>query len=75
MNPSQHYEIFQKLPSEQPTWVESATTLDDAVNRLNQLAEMFPANYFIVDCMRSHFIIPVQRASLKTWAVPMPAGT
>jgi hypothetical protein len=58
MGPIQCYEIFQKRPLKQPTWVETATSLEDARNRLKELAQMFPAEYFILDCENSIFIIP-----------------
>jgi hypothetical protein len=61
MMPPQRYEIFQKLPSKSPTWVESSTGLEDARNRLNELIEMFPADYFILDCGNSCFIVPCDK--------------
>jgi hypothetical protein len=58
MSSVQRYEIFQKLSCKQATWVETATSLEDAMNRLNELTLMFPADYFILDCENSHFIVP-----------------
>jgi hypothetical protein len=58
MRAVQHYEIFQKLSSKSPIWVETATDLEDAKNRLKELTHMFPADYFILDCENSCFIIP-----------------
>jgi hypothetical protein len=58
MSKVQRYGIFQKLPSKQPTWVETATSLKDAKNRLQELTQMFPADYFIFDCENSMFMIP-----------------
>jgi hypothetical protein len=52
------FEIFQKRPAELPTWVETATSLGDAKNRLKQLAIMFPADYFIFDTKNACFVIP-----------------
>jgi hypothetical protein len=52
------YEIFRKLPSKSPVWVETAKNLEDAKNRLKELARIFPADYFIFDCVNSQFIIP-----------------
>ncbi|MGD0966543.1 MAG: hypothetical protein ABSA57_21975 [Candidatus Acidiferrales bacterium] len=75
MNAAQRYEIFQKLPSKQPTWVETATSLEDAMNRLKQLTHMFPADYFILDCENAQFIIPVQKASVDTLLAPTSAAT
>lgn len=63
MTPVPRYEIFQKLPDKQPAWVESATSLDDAKNRLKQLAVMFPGDYFILDAENACFIIPRDPAS------------
>jgi len=63
MTPVRRYEIFQKLPDTQATWVESATSLDDAKDRLKQLAVMFPADYFILDAENACFIIPRDPAS------------
>ena len=39
MSVGQFYEIRQKLPFTQPVYVESATSLDDAKNRLKDLSE------------------------------------
>ena len=58
MFPLPRYEIFQKLPSKHPTWVETATSLEDAKNRLKELTQMFPAGYFIIDCENAVFIVP-----------------
>jgi len=56
---SQRYEIFQKLPSQQAAWIESATSLDEAKTRLRQLTEMFPADYFFIfDRRNACFIVP-----------------
>jgi hypothetical protein len=49
MSSTHRYEIFQKLASEQPVWVEAATSLEDAKKRLTELAKMFPADYFILE--------------------------
>jgi hypothetical protein len=54
----QGYELFQKLPSKQVVYVETATSLADAKKRWRELTRMFPAEYFIVDCENSVFIIP-----------------
>jgi hypothetical protein len=58
MSSGQFYEILQKLPFTQPVYVESATSLDDAKNRLKDLRVMFPGDYFILDCENSCFIVP-----------------
>ena len=63
MSRVQHYEIFQKLTSRRPTWVEDATSLEDSLNRLKELTSMFPGDYFILDCEHSVFIVPFDR----TW--------
>jgi hypothetical protein len=57
------YEIFQKRSGQQPTWVESAISLDDARNRLHELAMMFPADYFICDFETACFVVPFDRGS------------
>lgn len=54
----QRYEIFQKLPPKQATYVETATSLEDAKNRWEELSLMFPADYFILDCENGVFIVP-----------------
>jgi hypothetical protein len=56
----QRYEIFQKLPSKLPSWVESATSLEDAKNRWKELNQMFPGCYFILDSANSCFIVPIR---------------
>jgi len=38
MGPIQCYELFQKRPLKQPTWVQTATSLEDARNRLKELS-------------------------------------
>ena len=58
MGPTQHYEIFQKLPSKQAVWVETAIDLGDAKKRLGELEQMFPADYFILDLENSVCIMP-----------------
>lgn len=65
MSSEPRYEIFQKLPSKQPTWVETAADLDEAKTRLKELDRMFPASYFILDCEHSIFIIPLETAGAK----------
>jgi hypothetical protein len=54
------YEIFQKLPLQQPTWVETARGLKEAKDRTKQLKQMFPAEYFIVDHRNSILIVPFE---------------
>jgi hypothetical protein len=56
----QHYEIFRKLPSEQVTYVESATSLEDAKSRWGELKQMFPGDYFIFDRENSVCIVPIR---------------
>lgn len=60
MSRTLHYEIFQKLPFQQPIWVETATGLKEAKDRTRQLKQMFPAEYFIVDHRNSIFIVPFE---------------
>jgi hypothetical protein len=64
MAQTSHYEIFQKLPTKQTAWVETATSLDDAKSRLKDLTLMFPAEYFIFDTENACFIIP-QDSTMK----------
>lgn len=54
----QRYEIFQKQPSRQPSWVETAASLDDALIRVKELTQMSPGDYFILDCQNSICIMP-----------------
>jgi hypothetical protein len=63
MNRVSRYEIFQKLPAQQPTWVETATSLDDAKERLRELAVMFPGDYFIFDLESACFLVPCDAGS------------
>jgi hypothetical protein len=49
MHSTQCYEIFQKLPSQEPTWVETVTGLDSAMNRLKELEQKHSADYFILE--------------------------
>lgn len=58
MVPMQRYEIFQKLPSKQASYVETTTSLEDAKNRWKELSLMFPADYFIRDCENEVYIVP-----------------
>ena len=58
------YEIFKKLKNKQVCWVESATTLEDAKNRLRDLSLMFPADYFIFDAANRVFVVPAENPKL-----------
>jgi hypothetical protein len=49
MHPTQCYEIFQKFPLQESTWVETATGLDNAMNRLKELEQKYSANYFVLE--------------------------
>jgi hypothetical protein len=60
MSRVQHYDIFQKLPSKDPTCVETAASLEDARDRMKELMQMFPADYFIFDWENSRIVIPCQ---------------
>ena len=62
------YEIFQKLPARQPTWVETATSLEDAKVRLKELAIIFPAGYFIYDLERGCLLVPCEQVSMECLA-------
>ena len=59
------YEIFQKFPAGQPTWVETAVSLSDAKARLKELATMFPADYFIFDTDNACFVVPYSSANAE----------
>jgi hypothetical protein len=61
----QRYEIFQTHASRRATWVESASGLRDAMNRVRELTRMFPASYFILDRKNSSFIVPFDRGAKK----------
>ena len=58
MSYTSRYEIFQKEAGQQPAWVETATSLNDAKRRMKELAIMFPADYFIFDTAISCFVVP-----------------
>lgn len=58
MGPTSRYEIFQKLPAQQPTWVETANSLNDAKDRVKELTVMFPADYFIFDVDNACLVVP-----------------
>ena len=58
----QYLEIFQKLPDKRATWVERAIGLEDAKSRLKELAQMFPADYFILDRENSTLVVPFDSA-------------
>jgi hypothetical protein len=60
----QRYEIFEKLPSKQVAPVESATTLDDAKERIKQLEQMFRGEYFIFDSENQCVMVPLDPESL-----------
>ena len=50
MSSDQRYEIFQKLDElREPAWVESATDLENAVNRTQELMQTSPADYFVLE--------------------------
>jgi hypothetical protein len=72
ISPTRRYEIFRKLPSKSAVWVENATSLEDAQNRLKELARVSPADYFIFDCANARFIIPSQKAAHKERDVEQP---
>ena len=59
------YDIFEKHNDKQPSWVETATSLADAKERLKELGIMFPADYFIFDTKTACFVIPCNRGSVK----------
>ncbi len=65
MSPEPRYEIFQKFPDRKVVWVESATGLDDAKLRINELEQMFPGSYLIFDSENLSFIIPLNFGSPK----------
>jgi len=58
MTSAPRYQIFHKLLDMGCRWVENATTLDDAKDRLKQLALMFPGDCFILDTENACFVIP-----------------
>lgn len=58
MSYTSRYEIFQKEAGQQPAWVETASSLNDAKMRLEELAIMFPADYFIFDTANSCLVVP-----------------
>lgn len=59
MSSLSRYEIFQMLPSKQAVFIESAASLDEAKNRLTELIQIFPDDYyFIFDKDNRCFVIP-----------------
>lgn len=52
------FEIFQKLPDKRARYVETGSSLEEAKKRMNELAKMFPADYFIFDRQNACFVIP-----------------
>jgi hypothetical protein len=65
MNPMQPYEIFHKLPSKPPVWVETANSLEDAKKRWKELTLSVPGGYFILDWENSVLIIPFEYTPLE----------
>ncbi len=52
------YDIFRVLPDFAPLWVDAVVGLEQARKRLNDLAHVESANYFIYDSHMSTFIKP-----------------
>lgn len=65
MSTASRFEIFQKLPNKQATWVETGSTLEEAKKRLKELAVMFPADYFIFDTENACFVVPCDSAKFE----------
>jgi hypothetical protein len=66
MSSTSRFEIFQKLPDKQATYVEAGNNLEEAKKRLSELAVMFPADYFIFDRENACLIIPCDSSKLET---------
>jgi hypothetical protein len=65
------------LPSKQAVFIESAASLDEAKNRLRELVQMFPGDYFIFDRDNCCFVIPsnsLPQAAEKQETVPPSPG-
>jgi len=62
MQPAQHYEIFQKLPSKEPTWIETVIGADEVMNRVKQLSQVCRADYFVLERGSTTFIAHVNDA-------------
>ncbi len=52
------YDIFRILPDSAPLWVDAVVGLEQARKRLNDLADVESANYFIYDSHMATFIKP-----------------
>ena len=59
MSEVQHFTVLRKLPSNEAIWVESATCLENALKRVQELTQEFPADdFFILDWEHSSLIVP-----------------
>jgi hypothetical protein len=52
------YDIFRRLPDNSPIWVEAVEGLDQAKQRLLQLASSSPDEYVLYDSRAQKFITP-----------------
>jgi hypothetical protein len=55
---TRRYEIFRKLSGGDVMWLETTTSLEGASDRLKQLAEIVPADYFVFDTENARFLVP-----------------
>jgi len=58
MNTDRRYEIFRKRPDQVVEWIERATSLAGAKDRLRRLAGVSAGEFFILDAEKAHIIFP-----------------
>ena len=79
MSSRPRHEIIQMLPGKQAVWIESAATLDEAKNRVRELVQMFPGDYFIFDRENACFVVPsnlfVRDSAKQENAKPSPSDS
>jgi hypothetical protein len=51
-------DIFRQLPDGAPLWVGTSPTLEQARQRVNELAAKCPAHYAVFDASRCAFVVP-----------------
>jgi hypothetical protein len=56
------YEVFRGTPSKSPVWIGSADSLKKAVDLMNRMAGMQPADYFVFHPARNEVVAGVQQS-------------
>jgi CheY-like chemotaxis protein len=67
-DPLKRYEIFLKVAAAAPVWVGSTESLEDASERIHELASVQAGDYFVLDRTNQEFIYPTQNR-LRTLVV------